>query len=661
VFLDCFGERNIMIKLSIKTKSELFKALEKEKSAFGREDERDGILNFLAEIWDLRALPSEDPRFKDAHGDIFQHIVNNDDWSLEYLFVERLKLFQDDKIFNKFIKTIVSPKYRESEDEIIRFVLLINSYIEKEGVALSVFEYDQDEFPIYTIQKLDDKSSFVDLPSNQIYFYVVKTNQSREDVLTYHFSQSSKPAFLFIYDNWDDYTNKTSFFMNFYQSKIDKKEIGILKVTDGKSPSTIDELSDSFLELSAKFCSLGQSFDYYSNLKDVTGKTFESVLFALKDAAFFPDIHDKFENNYIFKQSLIREDEAERQLRQAKHKIYGYDLSNLYSFKYIFTPGYTKEAVEVDFDFNGNKDMSDRVFAIIGKNGTGKTQLVTTLPLNISKNVEKCFVPRSPLFSRVIAVSYSIFDDFEIPKRTSVFNYVYCGLYNIKDGKKEVLSPKQLGMRFHQTWKKIKEQKRMMVWKEILSTFMEKDIIDRFIVVSNEDQSELTVSVGEFNKIKDRLSSGQSILLYLISEIISHIRYDSLILFDEPETHLHPNAISQLMNLIYDLVKKFESYCIIATHSPLIIQELLSKNVYVMERHENFPVIRKIAIESFGENLTVLTDEVFGNREIEKQYKNTIDRMVLKGLGYEEIINELSSDDIPLSLNARLYIKSKAS
>jgi len=153
------------------------------------------------------------------------------------------------------------------------------------------------------------------------------------------------------------------------------------------------------------------------------------------------------------------------------------------------------------------------------------------------------------------------------------------------------------------------------------------------------------------------LSSGQSILLYIITEIVANIRYDAIILYDEPETHLHPNAITQLMNTIYELVNEFQSYCIIATHSPLIIRELLSKNVFVMERESNYPSLRKIGIETFGENLTVLTEEVFGNRSIPKQYKLILERLVNNGLSYDEIINELESDNVPLSLNARMYLK----
>ena len=69
-----------------------------------------------------------------------------------------------------------------------------------------------------------------------------------------------------------------------------------------------------------------------------------------------------------------------------------------------------------------------------------------------------------------------------------------------------------------------------------------------------------------------------------MTEIIANIRYDSLIIFDEPETHLHPNAISQLINSIHSLADQFKSYCIIAPHSPIIVQGILSKNIFVINQ-----------------------------------------------------------------------------
>ena len=161
-----------------------------------------------------------------------------------------------------------------------------------------------------------------------------------------------------------------------------------------------------------------------------------------------------------------------------------------------------------------------------------------------------------------------------------------------------------------------------------------------------------------FRGVVKHLSSGQSIILFIITELIAKIRFDSLILYDEPETHLHPNAISQLVNTVYHLVHLFKSYCIIATHSPLIIQEIISKNVYVVEREGNYSSIRRIGIESFGENLSILSEEVFGNREIPKQYQIILKEMVESRLTYEQIKERLEYGQIPLSINASIYLKS---
>ena len=186
---------------------------------------------------------------------------------------------------------------------------------------------------------------------------------------------------------------------------------------------------------------------------------------------------------------------------------------------------------------------------------------------------------------------------------------------------------------------------------------MEQDLIDEFIV-EDDVPWEYKVDIKGFNSVSKKLSSGQSILLYIITEIVANIRFDSLIIYDEPETHLHPNAISQLVNTIYELTNEFQSYCILATHSPIIVRELLSRNVYIVERDSNIMTARKPLIETFGENLTTITEEIFGNRDIPNQYEKILNRLAETGNSFNEILSIVESENIPLSLNARIYLKS---
>jgi predicted ATP-binding protein involved in virulence len=55
----------------------------------------------------------------------------------------------------------------------------------------------------------------------------------------------------------------------------------------------------------------------------------------------------------------------------------------------------------------------------------------------------------------------------------------------------------------------------------------------------------------------------------------------------------------------------FDSFAIIATHSPLIIQQIPAAYVRVFTRIENQTLIRELTEESFGENLSVLSETVF--------------------------------------------------
>jgi len=640
------------MKLSRKLKGEILKLILSQNNSFGIKED-DDIMSFLERIWDLREMPSTDNRFKDAYGDIVQHIINNYDWDYDFLFEERLGLLDDDVKFKLFIEAVLHPEVRADEDEIMKFFLLINPYLEKENFILVIADYMND-IPVYEVRDKNEVDSFPPgIKPNDIPFFVDYEPDGRSSWLSSHKTPSIFPSFLLAFNSsWNDFSMKTEFNLFYYASAHDARSIGKVKIMneDEEIESSLDDRFDFLLNT---FCSLGQEFSYYERLKEVTGRNFESVLWALQDAAFFPEIHDKFEKHSTFRNSLVRYDNAEQLLRVAKYRIYDYDLSNLYSFTYSFHPKFSKNAVDIEFDFDNNEEFSNRIYAIIGKNGTGKTQLMTSLPVDIYKKADQNFIPKAPLFSKVISVSYSAFDTFEIPKKTATFNYLYCGL---KDDKGERLSERQLLLRFHNAWKKIKSLERTHQWIRILENFLEEDILSLFIIIGDDEEYE--VSHDGFSKARKMLSSGQSILLYIITDIVANIRYDSIILYDEPETHLHPNAISQLMNTIFELVNRFQSFCIIATHSPLIIRELLSKNVYVINKEGTVSAVHKLERETFGENLTVLTDEIFGNREIPKQYRRILNKLVSAGNNFDEVLEKLESDDIPLSLNARLYLKS---
>jgi ABC-type multidrug transport system ATPase subunit len=636
------------VKFSKISQVNIYKILVKEWRRIFSADAGDQAIELLNSIWDLRTMKSEDERYENAYEDIIQHYVRNQDWETDYLFIDRLKLYDDTTDFKKYIEVMLVPKYYESADQLEGISAFVDIELRKNKLRLVIEDYNDSGFPI---QKVYPKADVDQLPAgvkkNNIPFYVLKDGLEPQSDMEYFTLIPNK--------SWNDYSVISIFNLNF-ETSAGGYHIGHVKIIHREEMVTWEVLPDKFFQLSDDFCSLSGEEDYYFSLQErFKNNVMISILFALQDAAYFTDILDRYEKNSNFRSSLIRSDDAERLLREIKPKLLGNDLSDLYSFSYRFKPVFSPEAIKVDFDFNNNEPLPSRIFAVIGKNGTGKTQLLNALPNSFSKNDKEDFYNKIPSFSKIIAVSYSVFDNFTVPQKNATFNYVYCGL---KDEDGDLRSSKGLVISFHHNWKKIEELGRTRKWRSILANFIDKDIISGFIVPNENNSREFEVSLQGFHANKNKLSSGQSILLYIITQVVANIRLDSLILYDEPETHLHPNAIVELMNTIYELVDEFESYCLVATHSPLVIRELFSKNVYVMERNSNMLSARRIGIESFGENLSVLSDEVFGDRQIPKQYKAIIERLITQGKEFEEIVELLEFDEFPLSLNARIFIKS---
>lgn len=96
----------------------------------------DHFIDLISSVWELQNMPSTDSRFNNAAEDICQHMINNDDWEMSYLFEEILHLmYISDKKFITFLEKIVHPKFNKNEKQ-EKFVKTINSYIKLDGFEL---------------------------------------------------------------------------------------------------------------------------------------------------------------------------------------------------------------------------------------------------------------------------------------------------------------------------------------------------------------------------------------------------------------------------------------------------------------------------------------------------------------------------------------------
>lgn len=612
-------------------------------------DER--LLELLEKFWNIDHLPSDDHRFTEARGNIWQHMINNGDWTSRELFTSKLKLsnLNDEQIVSFIKEVFVFISSEASDDFIYRLSLCLKDYFIIEKVDNPILQRSE--------IRLTEKQSFLATPIN--------ITENKIPIYKPEAKIEIYPCFSLTYDNWDDYSNKTTFYLQYLPSRDQEIYLYKIKIMKIGVKNTLEALDDIFYSLSNDYCSLGQSKDFYGILFDnLDSKDAYNFLYAIKDAAFFPMIHERFANDKIFNASLIRNSEIERLCRTAKIEISGKDISEYYKFLYSYRPPYSKEIINIPFNFDPDpkKAIQNRVIALIGKNGAGKTQLLSQLVNDMhSKNRQK-FNDQELIFSKIFTISYSIFDRFRIPTPNAEFNYIYCGL---KKTENSFLSHQEIDEIIKQSFEKLVKRNELKdKWYNILLSFINKSQIDLIIkhteikMVGNNQiiKEKNEIITDGWEKFFKTLSSGQSIMLNVMSKLLSEIRYDSLIMFDEPETHLHPNIISELISIIFDIVNQFESFCIISTHSPIIIQQIRAENILILERDGNICNVSSPSNDTFGENLTSITEDIFGNVSIPKYFLEKIKALISDGCSLEEIKKALKSNNLNLSLNTELYI-----
>ena len=97
------------------------------------------LIDFLKRIWDLSSLPSTDHRFTNAEGDIWQHMVNNNDWEEDYLLYSYFNLLGcEDEIFLKFLETCLHPVVLRDDEQVSETLSEFNKFLDPDGYRLEV-------------------------------------------------------------------------------------------------------------------------------------------------------------------------------------------------------------------------------------------------------------------------------------------------------------------------------------------------------------------------------------------------------------------------------------------------------------------------------------------------------------------------------------------
>lgn len=605
------------------------------------------VLSLISSLWNVyqRNSTGEDSRYNILGDEIDKHYFMNDDWTQDKLYLSVLHILNDEQKLLRFVEGLINLHSDDAIIEELQKILEDENYqvINDDGrLAICLKEND-------LALEVDKKIPFIRCKSNVTYY----SDFDEEDIET----PKEYECFMLTFNNrWNDYSFCTWF--RLYYKKGDKIDsIGQLKIMKREVKDTSKVLPDKFYRLDTDYCSLGCNLEYYSNMYRLFRDKAYVYLGELRDAALYGHIQEQFEKSSLFTSSLLRTNAAERALREGRFYVYGRNMEQAYSFAYHYEPRYDKEKespVDIDFDFKYECEPYRRVIGLIGENGVGKSTLLNDIVKSFISKDKSAFLSLPPIMSKIMVMSFSPFDKFPPVPTDYTVEYHYCGLLK---NESELYSQEEQIATFKRNLARIIKRGSAdhlrRKWRRIMNAVIDKDTIDDFF---DDNDNLKNKNIDDFCQ---NMSSGESIYVYSLTEILANIRYDTLLLFDEPEQHLHPHAITVLMKAIYDVLEEFESYAIIATHSPLIVREMVSDNVYTLERIDNVLSAAKIGIECFGEDVSVLSDVIFKNMSDGKKYEHFVESVAKEcDYDYAKIVDRLKGTHNKLGMSMRLLIQS---
>lgn len=249
-------------------------------------------------------------------------------------------------------------------------------------------------------------------------------------------------------DHWNDYCYMTTFHAVYCDKHGKCVTIGDVKIyyydfdkkrtkNYGRAVSSV--INEKITQLSEKFCSLGQTLNYYQQLKNNCPNDYLDILNRLNDIAINQELRIQFIEEDGVQTSLLRESSAEKALNEAATLLETDKLNQKdISFSYFAKIPYNDDRKQLTFDFQKSECFPYRINALIGKNGVGKTQILSNLAESLSGLTEsvsektESFKGNRPPVDKVISVSYSAFDEFRKRvtenEKYSENSYAYCGI-----------------------------------------------------------------------------------------------------------------------------------------------------------------------------------------------------------------------------------------
>lgn len=474
-------------------------------------------------------------------------------------------------------------------------------------------------------------------------------------------------------DNWDDWGKfETKYYMRVVDSSGKLKDIGHLKIGRKglKSSGSISsgarrvELDKVFSALGDDFFSLGQSENYYEALNELDDELKKEILVSINDCAYNLKIFNDNLSEEVMGESLLRDISTVNVKNKFYRLSHGYAELTRFDFKFEF-PQFDEGEPVLEFVVEPTSLPSSNVHVLIGRNGVGKTRCIQNIVRSIIEDNEDVEAYGKIIrknknnwnFSGIISVSFSAFDDFDLPKiKVKGMKAFQIGLrYFNENSTSDVLikSPSMLKDDLVASFSICRIGPRRARWSDAIKALESDPLFEeadfrQLLSYDNDNWEERARQ--KFN----RLSSGHAIVLLTITRLVELVDETTLVILDEPESHLHPPLLSAFTRALSDLLTKRNGLALVATHSPVILQEVPKDCVWKISRSGSSSLAQRPRIETFGENVGILTSEVFGLEVTRSGFHKVLEEAIEEDLSYDSILDKFNGS---LGSEARMILR----
>ncbi|MDP9603881.1 UNVERIFIED_ORG: energy-coupling factor transporter ATP-binding protein EcfA2 [Variovorax paradoxus] len=462
-------------------------------------------------------------------------------------------------------------------------------------------------------------------------------------------------------DRWNDFGAKT--LIDIHCSELDSplplQQIGRIgffsESAYGTGVKTLEDTASRTqgdlitVDPALRFITMLPALENYRDLVAAAGKDLArdfllsiNDVVALREFNKAPDWVEQAERSDLFALSFMRSASSYFAYKNAGAILRGLEYEELgrlsQSLKVVIQRAGAMNFTSLRLEFEHSGELPKRMAVIIGKNGVGKSRTLATIAsaaLYEEGELTDGEGDRA-LISRLLAFAPTNESESVFPAERKRKPRIHYRRFSLNRSRKSRREPglSDLVVQVARSRSSIGRLERWDIFFKAVQAIEQPEqlAIPRldggFVLLRNlgyggeqrelETYSALDTSKEPMRAVRDQLyalSSGELSFLKFAAQASLHIENGTLVLLDEPETHLHPNFISRFMLLLDNLLEATGSSAIIATHSAYMVKEVFKEQVTVLRLIDGELQVERPMLQTFGADVGAISYFVFGEDE----------------------------------------------